>query len=154
MPARIRIMRDRLVELRDALAQPILGPLVPEEPALEEGVIGVRVLRVASGKARSLFLRQREGQRARHLIGDGILDREQVRQLFVEVAGPPHRAVVAADDVHADANPVSRALNRSVHNNVDGKFTGSDQRIGPVPVVHSAPRWWDERSHRARFPAS
>ena len=123
-------MRDRLLELRDAFSQTVFGPLVPEKAALQERVIRVGILCVAAGEPLPLFLGERERERARDLIGDRVLDREQVGQLLVEVSGPQHRPVVDADDMHGDANAAGRSLDGAVQHDVHVELAGGRQRIG------------------------
>jgi hypothetical protein len=98
--------------------QPGAGEAAPEVAALEVGLLRFEVLGVPVREERLLGLAQLQGQRPRHLLRHRVLDREESRHLPLERLGPRRPVAVHGNELHADPQPCSLALQGAVHDRV------------------------------------
>src|SRR5207253_3210806 len=97
-----RIDGDRLLKEFDALLESLGGALVPVITALQITPIGFGMLGVWSAEPALLLPRQTQAQFPGNLLGDGLLDGPEVRQLLAVVLAPELGTIRSVDELHLD----------------------------------------------------
>ena len=105
-----RVFCDRPFEVLDALLQVGWSALAPVVTSLEIEVIGIGVLGIAPRQPLALFPGQRQAQVLDNLLGDLVLDVEQVHAAAVEAVAPQLGVLLHVDELGLHAQEIAALL--------------------------------------------
>src|SRR2546425_732466 len=112
-----------------ALFEPSAGTLTPEMATYQVLAVGRRVVRVALRELLALCPRQAHRRRARDLIGDRVLNRNNLRPTLVERFGPHGCPIQGINLSDRQPNAIAGALHPPYEQRVHVELAPSHQRI-------------------------
>ena len=115
------VRRDRLVEEPDRDIQIRRRSLVPEEAPLQEEIVRLGVPRAGLGDPWPGIRIESDRQRIRDLLGQIVLDVEEVGRSSIVGLGPDVRSVVRIDQLRGHPETVRRAAHASLENRRDAQ---------------------------------
>ena len=103
-------------------------------PAAQVQIVGLQVLGRLRGELGHLLRRERDAQRVGDLVGDLVLDLEDVRHLAVVAFGPDREAGGGVDQLGVDAQAVARPAQAALEREVGAQLL-ADLRRGHLLVA-------------------
>lgn len=101
-------------------------------------VMRLDVVGSADAQRRGLARRQLDFQRLDDLLGDFVLDGENVAHFAIEALGPKMAAAFRLDQLRVDPQPISRAPHASLEDRAHAELARRDADVDRLALVGEA----------------